>query len=75
MDDGSYLTKEGYRIEPALDGDLRRNGWHMLSPGGDWMNTFPTKRDALIALDFLLTETDEEAQYWKATVAADRTHS
>lgn len=42
---GSYVTDDGFEVLPALDGNLRRDGWHLLI-GGEWAQTFPTLGDA-----------------------------
>ena len=44
-------TAHGYRVIPSLDGNLRQDGWHLLTAEGEWMQTYPTLRDLRTALD------------------------
>lgn len=37
----------GYWVEQAADEEGRVYGWHLLSPTGEWMQTYTTKAAAL----------------------------
>lgn len=46
---GLYEAPDGHLIE-AVDDNPQRLGWWLLTPAGEWMQTYATKRDAIEGL-------------------------